>query len=83
MTPQQAAEIAGRTARRLNMPWSGERVVATRLFRLWPLPRRWRVVSRVPSEIAETTILVEEGTGRAFPRRVRHSRSLAAGDPGT
>jgi len=75
MTPQEAAEIAGRTARRLNMPWSDEQVVATRLFRLWPLARNWRVVSRVPSELAETTIIVEERSGRAFPRRVRHSRS--------
>jgi hypothetical protein len=78
MTPQEAADIAGRAARRLNMPWSDEHVVATRLFRLWPFPRNWRVVSRVPSEIAETTIIVEERSGRAFPRRVRHSRSLAA-----
>jgi len=77
MTSQEAAEIAGRTARRLNMPWNDEHVVAKRLFRLWPLPRDWRVVSRVPREIAETTIIVEERTGRAFPRRVRHSRSLA------
>jgi hypothetical protein len=77
MTPQEAAEIAGRLARRLNMPWSHEHVVATRLFRLWPLPRHWRVVSRVASELAETTIIVEERSGRAFPRRVRHSRSLA------
>jgi hypothetical protein len=77
MTPQKAAEIAGRAARRLNMPWSDADVVATRLLRLWPLARRWRVVSRVPSEMAETTILVEERSGRAFPQRVRHARSLA------
>lgn len=69
MTPQQAAEIAGGAARRLNMPWSAEHVVATRLFRLWPLPRYWRVVSRVPGEVAETTILVEErGAGVSSAR---------------
>ena len=73
MTSEEAASIAGRTARRLNMPWNAENVVATRLWRLWPLPRNWRVVSRVPSELAETTIIVEEATGRAFPKRVRHS----------
>lgn len=78
MTPKEAAEIAGRAARRLNMPWSDEHAVATRLFRLWPLPRNWRVVSRVPSEAAETTIIVEERSGRAFPRRVRHSRARPA-----
>jgi hypothetical protein len=77
MTPREAAEIAGRAARRPNLPWNDEHVVATRLLRLWPLPRNWRVVSRVPSELAETTILVEERGGRAFPRRVRHSRALA------
>src|SRR4030095_1781136 len=70
MTPQKPAEIAGRAARRLNMPWSDADVVATRLLRLWPLARRWRVVSRVPNEMAETTILVEERSGRAVPQRV-------------
>ncbi len=77
MTPQRAAELAGRAARRLNMPWSDADVVAMRLFRLWPLARKWRVVSRVPSEMAETTIVVDERSGRAFPQRVRHARSLA------
>jgi hypothetical protein len=70
----EVAEIAGTTARKLNMPWNPDLVVSKPLFRLWPLPRRWRVVSRVPTELAETTIIVEEGTGRAFPQRVRHTR---------
>ena len=48
------------------MPWNAEHVVATRLWRLWPRPRGWRVVSRVPSELAETPLLVEERSGRAF-----------------
>jgi hypothetical protein len=79
MMPQKVAEIAGRAARRLNIPWNDTNVVATRLFRLWSFARKWRVVSRVPSEMAETTILVEEPSGRAFPQRVRHARSLAEG----
>ena len=74
MIPQEAATIAGHTARRLNMPWNDEQVVATRLFRLWPFPRNWRVVSQVPIDLAETTMIVEERSGRAIPRRVRHCR---------
>ena len=50
------------------MPWNDEHVVATRLFRLWPFPRNWRVVSRVPSELAETTMFVEELTCSASTR---------------
>jgi len=70
MTADEAAQIAGLKARKLGMPWGAD-VVVTRLWRLWPLPRMWRVVSRVPAELSETTIMVNEKTREAFPRRVR------------
>ena len=75
MTAVLAAKIAARTARVLNLPW-GSQVTVTRLWRFWPLARRWRVVSRVPAELAETTIIVNEGTLSAVPQRVRHSRAF-------
>ena len=81
MSPEEAVTIAGRAARRLNMPWSDDSAIATRLWRLWPFARKWRVVSRVPRELAETTILVEEGTRRAYPQRVRHAVSLGQDGP--
>jgi hypothetical protein len=78
MTADEAARIAGAKARQLNMPWSPD-VRVTRLWRLWLLPRMWRVVSRVPSELAETTIEVNERSREAFPRRVRHTRRPTTG----
>ena len=75
MTPDDATRIAAATAARLNMPW-GPDVRVTRLWRLWPFARRWRVVSRVPGELAETTIVVNERTHAGIPVRVRHSREL-------
>jgi mRNA-degrading endonuclease toxin of MazEF toxin-antitoxin module len=39
------------------MPWSDD-VRVSRLWRFWPFARRWRVVSRVAAEFAETTIVV-------------------------
>ena len=74
MTTEEAARIAGAKARELNLPW-GPDVRTTRLWRLWPLPRMWRVVSRVPTELAETTIDVNERSRQAFPRRVRYARA--------
>jgi hypothetical protein len=74
MTADDAARIAGVKARQLNLPW-GPDVRATRR-RLWPLPGTWRVVSRVPGELAETTIVVNERSGEALPRGVRYSRSF-------
>jgi hypothetical protein len=77
MNADEAADIAGATARRLNLPWSND-VRVSRLWRLWPFARRWRVVSRVPAELAETTILVNEATRLGQPVRVRHSRAFGA-----
>jgi hypothetical protein len=51
---------SGRDRRPRRLPWSDTDVVATRLFRLWPFPRNWRVVSRLSAELAETTMIVEE-----------------------
>jgi len=76
MTPEEAAGIAGRKARELNLPWNPDNVVAKRFLRFWPLPGSFRVVSLVPNEFAETMIVVEERSGRASPRRVRHSRDF-------
>ena len=78
MTADEAARIAAATARRLNMPWS-DRVRVTRLWRLWPLPRHWRVVSRVPEALAETVIVVNEATKVGVPVRVEHSRAFGPG----
>ena len=80
MTPADAARIAAATAARLNMPW-GPDVRVTRLWRLWPFARRWRVVSRVPAELAETTIVVNERTREGAPVRVRHARDLGNPTP--
>jgi hypothetical protein len=63
MTPEEAAGIAGRKARELNLPWNPDNVVAKRFLRFWPLPGSFRVVSL-------------ERSGRASPRRVRHSRDF-------
>jgi len=68
MTEREAIDIAARKARQLNMPW-GPDVVATRLG-FWPLPRNWRVVCRAPAELSETTILVNDRSGDAFPHQV-------------
>lgn len=78
MTADEAARIAARKARELNAPW-GPDVEVTRLWRLWPLPRMWRVVCRVPEELSETTLLVNERSREAFPRRVRVARRLGGG----
>jgi hypothetical protein len=80
MTAGEAASIAGRTAKGLNLPW-GPDVTVTRLLRLWPFARSWRVVSRVPLEFAETTMLVNEATRTAVPRGVRYSRKLGIETP--
>jgi hypothetical protein len=76
MTADEAAAIAARAAHRLNVPWDERTAVAKRLLPWWPFPGSWRVVSRVPEEFAETTMIVAERTGQAFPRRVRYSRTL-------
>jgi hypothetical protein len=73
LTAEEAANIAGRKARELNMPW-GPEVTVTRLWRLWPFPRMWRVVSRQPAEFSETTIVVNAQSREAFPRRVHVAR---------
>jgi hypothetical protein len=73
VTADEAIEIASRKARQLNMPWGPDGEV-TRLWRLWPLPRMWRVVSRVPRELSQTVMLVNERSREAFPRRVRVAR---------
>jgi hypothetical protein len=80
MTADEVAQIAGRKARELNLPWTDEHVVATRMWRFWPFPGGWRVVSRTPREFAETTIIVQERTRRAFPRRVLHERRFGVAD---
>ena len=76
MTADEAAAIAARAAHRQNLPWDERTAVATRLLRWWPFPGSWRVVSRVPDEFAETTMIVAERTGQAFPRHVRYSRNV-------
>ena len=75
MNADEAADIAEATARRLNMPWSDD-VRVRRLWRIWPFARRWRVVSRVPAELAETTIVVNEATRVGKPVRVKHARAF-------
>lgn len=72
MTAEEAIEIAARKARQLNMPW-GPGAVATRLG-FWPFPRNWRVVCRVPAELSETTMIVNDRNWEAFPDKVRVAR---------
>ena len=76
ITADEVVAIAARTARKLNLPW-GPDVRVTRPL-LWPIGDAWRVVSRVPEELAETTLLVHERTRTAEPRRVRHRREFGA-----
>ena len=74
LTPEQVLQVAAETAKRLNLPWNPASVVAKPPVRIWLFPRRWRVTSRVPEELAETILFVDERTGRGFPLRVRHRR---------
>ena len=76
ITADEVVEIAARTARTLNLPWGPDTRVTPPL--LWPLGRAWRVVSRVPEELAETTVLVDERSRTAAPRRVRYRREFGA-----
>ena len=78
MTAEDAVAIAAKKARQLGMPW-GPDATATPLWRLWPLPRLWRVVSRVPGELSETTVMVNERTREAFPRQVRVAHRFGVG----
>ena len=75
MNAWEAADIARRAAERANIPWSDE-VTVRRMWRLWPLPRMWRVVSRTKPELAESTIFVNEKTRQAVVRQVRHAKVL-------
>ena len=77
MTAEEAIEIAARKARQLNMPWGPGAVATRRGF--WPLPRNWRVVCRVPAELSETTIIVDERKREAFPQTVRVERRFGDG----
>jgi hypothetical protein len=74
MTADEAARIAGEKAKELNIPWGPD--VRAKRIRIWPFPGSWRVVSRVPEELAESTILVSERTRNALPVKVLHSRKF-------
>jgi hypothetical protein len=47
-------------AAQLNLPWADEGVQVSS-FRLWPLPRVWRVVAAIPAECATSHFCIRDG----------------------
>ena len=80
VTKEEAVYIAGKKARKLNMPWGID--VKTTRRRLWPFAGTWVVVSRVPAEFSQTMILVNARTGIAYPRRVLVEKRFGVGGGG-
>ena len=70
MTTAEIIECARGKAAELHWPWSEEHVAASRLLRLWPGPRFWKVVSRIPQEGAQVTVIVNASSREAWPRCV-------------